>query len=401
MRASTFGQGSGAPAGSDGAAAGRAPLDAALERALVLQLAQTWTELNQNHFRGRLRRPVFALSDTVRRLGAWEGETRTLSVSKRLVLDCSWTVVREVIKHEIAHQFVEEALGVRDQTAHGPAFEAVCRQHGFDATASGLPRPDPMGESPAGESAGAASSYGQGSPVLRRIARLLALADSPNQHEAAAAMKAAQRLMLHHNIDAAAASAREGFTFRHVGVPSGRVSAAEHVLAGILARHFFVEVIWVPSYLAREGRSGRVLELCGTSSNLDVAVYVHGFLMETAERLWRDHRRAARLPGNRERLRFMLGVMIGFDEKLKVAAEDNRREGLIWVGDPALGHYLSRRYPRRSGGAGIGIQATESYEQGRRAGRNIILHKPISTPGSRGQSEARGRALPPLSSRSS
>ncbi|MEP6655570.1 MAG: hypothetical protein ABJA82_19545, partial [Myxococcales bacterium] len=121
MHPSTLGQGSGAQAGPPGAAAAaagaatdRPPLDAALERALVLQLAQTWAELNQNHFRGRLRRPVFALSDTARRLGAWVGQTRTLSISKRLILDCPWTVVREVLKHEIAHQFVEEALGVRD-----------------------------------------------------------------------------------------------------------------------------------------------------------------------------------------------------------------------------------------------------------------------------------------------
>src|SRR6185295_15095644 len=149
------------------------------------------------------------------------------------------------------------------QTAHGPAFEAVCRQHGFDAAATGLP-----------EDAAPADGAG-GSPVLRRIARLLALAESPNAHEAEAAMKAAQRLMLTHNIDAAAAAAREGFAFRHLGAPRGRISGAEQVLAGILSRHFFVEVIWVPFYLPREGRSGRVLEMCGTVSNLDVAAYVH------------------------------------------------------------------------------------------------------------------------------
>jgi hypothetical protein len=346
---------------------------------LLLQLGQTWAEINHNHFRGRLRRPVFLLSDTTRRIGAWDSGTRTLSISRRLVLDCAWTLVREILKHEIAHQFVDEALGVRDQAAHGPAFEAVCRQHGFDATATGLPRVDGAGGP--NESGGADQ---HGSPVLRRIARLLALADSPNQHEATAAMKAAQRLMLRHNIDAASATAREGFAFRHVGTPSGRVSGAEHVLGGLLARHFFVDVIWVPSYLPREGRRGRVLELCGTPSNLEVAVYVHGFLMETAERLWRDHRRAQGLPGNSERRRFILGVMIGFDEKLKTAADDSRREGLVWVGDPALSEYLGRRYPRRTGGTGIGIHATESYEQGRRAGRNIILHRPVAAPPSDG-----------------
>lgn len=347
-----------------------AGLGATLEGALLRELGTTWAEINQNHFARKLRRPVFALSDSERRLGAWDSRARTLSLSRRLVLDCSWTVVREVLKHEIAHQFVDEVLGIRDQTAHGPAFESVCRSHGFDARATGLPesRPDT-----------ANSGAGQGSPVLRRIARLLALAESPNVHEATAAMRAAQRLMLQHNIDAAGATAREGYDFRHVGTPSGRVSGAEHVLAGLLSRHFFVDVIWIPSYLPREGRSGRILELCGTPSNLDVAVYVHGFLMQTSDRLWREHKRARGLTANAERRRFMLGVMMGFDEKLKAAGDEDRREGLIWTGDPALGEFLARRYPRRSGGAGIGVSPSETYEQGRHAGRNIVLHKPISS----------------------
>jgi hypothetical protein len=283
-----------------------------------------------------------------------------------------------VLKHEMAHQFVDEVLGIHDQTAHGPAFEALCRQHGIDASATGIPEAvDDDGQRP-------------GSAILRRIARLLALADSPNAHEAEAAMRQAQRLMLKHNIDASAATAREGFTFRQVGQPSGRVSAAEHVLAGLLARHFFVEAIWVPSYLARQGKSGRVLELCGTPSNLEVAVYVHGFLLNTADRLWRQHRAQTGVADNRERRRYLLGVMMGFDDKLVAATAENKREGLIWVGDPALDAYLARRYPRRTGGSGIGIQVTETYEQGRKAGRNIVLAKPISTP-----STSRGRLLPP------
>ena len=368
---------------AEGPGPARPSLSAALERALVVQLGQTWAEINQNHFRGRLRRPVIALSDTERRLGAWDGQARTLTVARSLVLGRSWMVVREVLKHEMAHQFVDEVLGVHDQTAHGPVFEQLCRQHGFDATAAGMPE---LAEGEAG--------LADGSPILRRIARLLALAESPNAHEAEAAMRAAQRLMLKHNIDVAAAATREGFTFRQVGSPSGRVSGAEHVLAGILARHFFVEAIWVPSYLPLVGKQGRVLELCGTTSNLDVAVYVHGFLLETGERLWRGHRRERGLTGNGERRRYLLGVMMGFDDKLNAAANENRREGLIWVGDPALTEYLGRRYPRRTGGSGIGVRPTESYHDGRRAGRNIVLAKPMTAPGAPGSSGG-GRYLPP------
>jgi hypothetical protein len=321
-----------------------------------------------------LRPPVLALSDVGSRLGQWDSSTRTLSLDRTLVFEKPWSVVREVLKHEVAHQFVDEVLHIHDQPAHGPAFERVCQQFGIDARATGLPA-NPEGES-------------GGSPVLRRIARLLALAESPNVHEAEAAMKTAQRLMLKHNIDATVAAAKEGYAFLHLGVPRRRVDAAEHVLAGLLSSHFFVQAIWVPSYLAREGRTGRVLELCGTPSNLEVACYVHGFLLETGERLWREHKRSHDIDSDQERRRFLVGVMTGFNDKLKAGVSESRREGLVWVGDAGLENYLQQRYPRRSG-AGVGVRQTEAYHHGREAGRKIVLHKPVS------QAQARGRLLGP------
>ena len=352
------------------------PIQAELAAALLRELAETWREINGNHFRGRMRPPAFALSEVGRRLGQWNSSTRTLSVDRTLVFEQPWSVVREVLKHEMAHQFVDEILKVHDQAAHGPAFEDVCRRFRIDASASGMP---------------AATSGGEGgSPVLRRIARLLALAESPNVHEAEAAMKAAQRLMLRHNIDAHVAAAREGYAFAHLGQPRKRVEAAEHILAGILARYFFVEAIWVPSYLPKEGRSGRVLELCGTLSNLEVASYVHGFLLETGERLWREHKGKHGIDSDMERRRFAAGVMSGFDEKLKSGSQESQREGLIWVGDPGLDEYLHQRYPRRSGGGSIGVRPTAAYEHGREAGRTIVLHKPVK------ESRAGGRLLGPV-----
>lgn len=199
-------------------------------------------------------------------------------------------------------------------------------------------------------------------------------------------MQQARRLMLKHNIDAAGATARAGFTFRHLGRPRRRIDAHEQVLAGLLADHFFVEVIWVPSYLPLEGRGGRVLELCGTPANLEVAAYVHGFVLETGERLWRAHRQAQRLPGDRERRRYLLGVVIGFEEKLAAGAAETRQEGLVWKGDPALEAYLARRYPRRSGGGSIGFHRTATYEQGRQAGQGIVLHRAVGeAPAQRGR----------------
>ncbi len=351
------------------------PVHVDISAALLRQLSATWRELNANHFRGRLRAPVFTLSQVGSHLGQWSPATRTMSIDATLVFDKPWSVVREVLKHEIAHQFVDEVMQIHDQTAHGPAFEDICRRFAIDPRATGVP------SQPEGEEGG--------SPVLRRITRLLALAESPNVHEAEAAMNAAQRLMLKHNIDATVAAAKEGYAFLHVGVPRRRVEAHEHVLAGLLSGYFFVRVIWVPSYLPREGRSGRVLELCGTPSNLEVARYVHGFLLETGERLWREHKRSRAIAGDKERRRFLFGVMAGFRDKLKTNLIDNRREGLIWVGDAGLDDFLDRRYPRRHSGGGIGTRMTEAYHQGREAGRKIVLHKPVST------TQTRGRLLGP------
>ncbi len=353
------------------------PLSTALEAALLRELAAAWDEFNAHHFKRRLRRPQLKLHDGEGKLGQWIGAHRTLSLSRALVKDRPWGVVREVLKHEMAHQFVYEVLGARDEAAHGATFENLCRQLGIDASATGVP-PVPSG----GE---------QDNPVLRRIAKLLALAESPNQHEAELAMREAQRLMLKHNIEGAVAAARQGYTFRHVGRSRRRSDGHEHVLGNVLAEHFFVLVIWVPSYEPQHGRSGRVLELCGTPSNLEVATYVHGFLLETAERLWCDHKVTHGIAGDRDRRRFLLGVMIGFEDKLRAGANQSRQEGLIWMGDPGLADFLARRYPRRSGSGSVGVRRDANFEHGRAAGHDIVLHKPVH-----GSSD-RGRFLPPVS----
>src|SRR5262249_39851913 len=152
-----------------------------------------------------------------------------------------WGVVVEVLKHEIAHQYVHEILGETDETPHGPAFRATCARLGIDAAAAGMPR---------------APASPEQSRLVEKIARLLALAESPTQHEAEAAAAQAQRLMLKHNLDVRKDA--RGYAVRHVGRPTGRVIESERLLAMILGKHFFVEVIWVPVYRPLEGKRGSV-----------------------------------------------------------------------------------------------------------------------------------------------
>lgn len=339
----------------------RAQLSAELERGAIRELVKGYQIVNHTYFRGGLRLPVLGLEDTDR-LGVWKAESRTLALSRTLVFTQSWGAVLEVLKHEMAHQYVSEVLRVNDETAHGPAFQGVCARLGIDPRASGLP---------------AEVRSAEEERVLERISKLLALAQSDNQHEAESAMKAAQALMLKHNLADAPQTARV-YGFRHLGRPTGRVQEHERGLAALLTTHFFVDAIWVPSYRADVGKTGTVLEVIGTDANLALSEYVYSFMMGTAERLWKAHQQRHRIRSNRDRRPFLAGVMAGFREKLDEGAREQKSAGLVWVKDGQLDTYFRKRHPRIRN-VRYGTSSREAaHGSGREAGRHIVLHKPVA-----------------------
>lgn len=340
--------------------------------AALHEIASEWRRQNDLLFRGQLRPPVFGLLEGDRRLGEWFLGTRTMAFSARLLVEEPWARIVEVLKHEMAHQYVHESLGVLDEPAHGPAFRRVCEERAIDHAASGMPQVLDEGDD----------------RVLRKVQRLLALATSDNKNEAESAMAAAQKLMLEHELDVAALHAPRGYAFAQLGQPKGRIQKHEKILAHILVSHFFVQAILVPSYRQQDGARGHVLEICGSRANLEMAGYVHDFLTRTAEALWREHKRAHGVSSDRDRLPFLAGVMRGFDEKLSAQKKQSRERGLVWRGDPALEGFFGRRHPhiRRTRVAGSGGFA---HDSGVRAGRDIVLQRPVEA-----AAESRGRALP-------
>ncbi|MFH1466476.1 MAG: DUF2786 domain-containing protein [Pseudomonadota bacterium] len=342
----------------------RAPtVDAGLLQALLAE----WRSINDHLLLGALTPPVMGLSDDRVRLGRWERVGRAIHLSRALVLEKPWGMVRAVLAHEVAHQYVDEVLGVRDETAHGAAFHRTCERMGISPAARGAPAPL---EEPR---------------ALRRVRKLLALAESPNEHEARLAAARARRLMLEHNLEAQLAATPQRYATRQVGEVRGRFSAHEKILGGLLAQHFFVQCLWMTGFDVRTGRPGRYLELSGTPENLDMAAWVHAFLLETGERLWRDHRRAARLQGDGERRRFLAGVMLGFDEQLRGQAEADRQAGLVWVGDGGLDDFYARSHPRVLTRQGPRVRTTDAFHEGRAAGRDIVLRKPVTAKSVRGR----------------
>ncbi|HET7542652.1 MAG TPA: DUF2786 domain-containing protein, partial [Polyangiaceae bacterium] len=165
-------------------------LSTELERAALHAIICTWQDLNGSLFRFQLERPGLELVDSSSRLGRWHGGLRVIEIARSLLVDHGWGVLVEVLKHEMAHQYVDEVLGQPDDAMHGAVFRRVCEERGIDPSAAGVPGVD--------------KQTAVDEHLLARIAKLLALAESSNEHEAQAAMSAAQRLMLKYNLDVCA-----------------------------------------------------------------------------------------------------------------------------------------------------------------------------------------------------
>ncbi len=342
------------------------PATIELDRLTVRALKRTWQELNQSHFRGALRAPTIVLGASEAHLGQWQPAQRTIAIS-RAALRHGWGVAVEVLKHEMAHQHVEEGLGLVGE-AHGPAFRAVCDRLAIDGRPAGLP------------TAGSETPTGR---LIAKVGKLLSLAQSGNEHEAQSAMRAAQRLMLRHNLDAMTAEGADArrYLFRHLGRPKGRTTESERRLATLLGEFFFVDVIWVPVWRPAEGKRGTVLEICGTPENVELAAYVHAFLGDTAERLYRAYKRGERLSSDAERQSYLAGVITGFHDKLAAERRLEEKEALVWVGDPALARYLRRRHPHVRHAYHQGRDHGRAGEAGRAAGRAIVLQRAVGDRG--------------------
>lgn len=346
----------------------RESLSAELEAALLRELREAWRTESWARFGQKLRMPTFELSELGTTLGRWVHDRRTIELSRNLVLGQPWPVVLEVLRHEMAHQFVDEALGVKGETAHGPAFTRVCDERGIDRRAAGVPETTDAGDE----------------RVLEKVRRLLALAESPEKNEAESAMRAARALMLRYNLDAL--RTRRDYVVRHLGDPMRRRDRVEREIVFVLTEHFFVRAILVPHYVPSAARRGWVWEISGTAANVAMASHVWAFLHETAARLYRADKPL--LPSGRARLAYMAGVVRGFGEKLEEEASRERGAGLVWVGDADLDRFHRARHPRTTTRGSVGAGGA-ALALGKEKGREVVLHRPVEA----GRTD-RGRALP-------
>jgi hypothetical protein len=350
-----------------------------LHAAWILQLQSEHWILNGMYAGRRLKLPLFRIGRHSTRLGEWDPLTRTITIAETHILSNPWTDVIATLKHEMAHQFVSEVMGIPDAAPHGAEFQKACAIFRVHARASARP----------GELGSIDESEAERDRMLARVRDLLRLATSPNEHEAASAMRMAHKYLLKYNLDLAQLDRRLSYETRYLGKVAQRVQEWEYILANILQEHFFVQVIHYSSYDALAVKEGTVLEVIGTRENLDGAEYAYHFVRNNAERLWLDHRRAHPGMGG-SKLQYLAGLLRGFQRKLaeeKKGFEEER--GLVWKGDPGLDEHVRHLHPRLRRISCGGVSRGDSFRAGEQDGRKMTIHRGVEE-----RSENRGRLLP-------
>lgn len=315
-----------------------------LERRILHGLACEWEAalwvLRPTH-RERMQKPLFALKNLTGKLGNWSREKREICLSRDLVLNHSWDSVRDVLLHEMAHQFVDQVLGGRDASPHGPVFLKACRLLRADPAASG--KYSPLRER---------VLHGRlpdEDRVLMRVKKLLALAQSGNRHEAEAAMAKAHELIEKHNVELLSRNRKRNFVSLFLGRPALRHFRENYLLANLLVDFYFVEGIWVPAYVVEKGKMGRVMEISGTVQNVKIACYVHDYIVRYIDSQWQAYNAKKSLNRYR-RTDFAVGIIEGFRSKLESPKnpqpETNGKTALMRIEDPMLKRYIENKYPR-------------------------------------------------------
>ncbi|MCK4485603.1 MAG: DUF2786 domain-containing protein [Desulfobacterales bacterium] len=362
-----------------------------LERRILHGLACEWEEvlwvLDSPH-EELMRKPLFSLGDMKSKLGEWFREKREICLSRNLVLNHSWDAVREVLLHEMAHQFADEVLGASDEPPHGPTFQRAC--HLLRANPKASDKYEPLDERILRELSRSEDR------IMQRVKKLMALAQSQNQHEAEAAMAKAHQLIGKYNVDLLTHEENRNFVSVFIGKPALRHFREEYALARLLTDFYFVFGIWMPAYVVDKGKMGSVLEISGTVQNIKIAHYVYDFVQQSTNSQWDEYNRNNGL--NRYRKTdFAIGIIQGFSSKLKSQSETKRKlkdtcplvprsgrreRALIKIEDPLLKKYVGYKYPRTLSVSGKALSHDHNVlKDGVSVGKKLVISKGITERG--------------------
>ena len=252
-----------------------------------------------------LEAPVIRISEAEKTFGSWDPSDRVLSISRRLIENYPWDMVLEVLKHEMAHQYVSEIY--RETGAHGRTFRKACDRLGVHPAFT-----NPSADPEEAISMLTEESSSNARQMLEKVEKLLALACSDNEKEAESASRKASQILKKYNLNRMArnGSFDHEVVFRTICHKKKRLESIQKSIASLLIRHYFVEAVLSFTYDPFDDTEYKTIVLIGRKENLTVAEYVYHFLYRTAASLWQEYRKSNKA-GRKDKNSFDAGFMNG------------------------------------------------------------------------------------------
>lgn len=365
------------------------------ERAVLLELNSEHEYVCRIH-KVSLRPVAIILFSSETRWGQFDPVTRTISISIRLVREFPWHDVVGVFRHEMAHQLVyEESMGKIETRMHGEVFKEACgrlgvpdlySRAGVDLTSSSFDWRNEIRD-PKTEA------------VLDKVRKLLALADSSNEHEALLAIEKVRELYAKYNLELSESLRCKGFVHLVLNYGKKKLPSWFLCIGGILSEHFFVRTIVCREYDQDTGLHFGAIEVIGRKENVLMAEHVYHFLLQQLDLLVEKKAKMENGLTRRDRNSYRLGILAGFSRKLEGSKISSTKDPVhsskaleILKMNDEVDAYMGTIYPKlrkRSGGS-IRVNG-EAYASGESAGMSLQFHRPVDqSPG--GQKYLLGRS---------
>lgn len=298
-----------------------------------------------------------------RRWGYFEPHFFQIGINARLVGTIHDSVLRDLLRHELAHYLVRVFHGPH-VSAHGNEFRALCTRFGWNEEVAAA-----SGDLPSIEKSGDLKSHA----VIEKVKKLLALASSTNEHEAELATIKANQLILRYHLDRAKIKTQRELcvvTIMEASKKNTLMVAIYEILTHFLVR----PMLYYGQGLVR-------LEAVGPREQTELAIYIGDFLKLELDRLWKTNAKQHSLKGLRAKNSFVMGVAKGFSEKLHNARESHSEKesfALIKIESEILtlmGEFMGGMSQSFSGQ----MIDNQAMETGRREGRNLSIRPAVKS----------------------
>jgi hypothetical protein len=346
-----------------------------------------------------LPHPVIALHQSEQIWGRWDPLNLRITIAQCVIESCPWHVVVQILKHELAHQVADHFHPEESALApHGKRFHEACERLRVQSWARRASSGKSLSEL---QNRALIHKQEEASQETlryrRRLHKLLALAQSGNEHEALLAMQRAQELRDERGLQD---DLLDPFVSLIIGSGKQRHAPYEGRIASILMSHFHVDIVFSSSFNATTCKKEALIDILGRREDVLLAEHVHTFLHRSCLSLWESHQKHSQTRGLRERNSYIRGILAGFHEELdnqhskgqrrQNKSPGKKKDALVRKEEGERQEFVRSHYPRLGARREKARIDGRQYRKGKKEGSRLRLRKPVES-----GSPSRVHSLPP------